>query len=173
MTSRSRLIIAVTVLAGLAVATVVAAGAWFVPRLHRLRQTIDNDRASTVVILQQQSNLDKLGRDLEALKKKQVELDQDVWTFLKEDDFFTTLGTVAGKRRVQMDTPVIADATPTGTLLTRAVTVKLHGNLDSALNAVADFQRLTPLIAIQQLQITVNSKPGEWTVSVEALTIWK
>lgn len=146
---------------------------YVVPNLQRLRAAIDNDRASKIVIVQQQSNLEQLTRDIESIQAKQAELDKSVWTFLTEDSFFTAIEVIAKAQGVTIDAPSIADATPTGTILPRAVTIGIHGSLARALGAVNAIQGLSPMVAIQQLTITDNEEVGDVLVTLEATTLWK
>ncbi len=164
---------------GLMIAVVIAVGAaladtlWLMPQLHRLRQNIDNDRASAALIIQQQSNLDQLGRDLSAIQTKQADLEINFWTFLKEDDFFSMVDATASKRRVIIDAPSIADATPTGAVLPRPVSLKIHGSLADVLPTINDLQSQTPLIAFQQLSLTGDVASGGVTAAIQATTLWK
>lgn len=146
---------------------------YLIPTIHSLRTSIDNDRASIILAQQQQSNLDKLGRDLDSIKEKQVDLEKNIWHFLNEDAFFQTFETLGKKKEVTYDAPNISDATPNGTLLTRTVTIKIQGPLESCLAAIADIQHVTPLIAIRHLTVTGAATDQTVKITIEAVTLWQ
>lgn len=173
MTPRLRTSMTLLVVSILAALSFIAGIGWFIPQLHTLRSRIDNDRASASLIVQQQSNLDKLRQDIDSITEKQKSLDANVWPFLTEDDFYAFFDTLAQGRHVTVDAPGISDATPTGKLLSRSVTVTIRGSLSNVLAAVDDMQRHTPLIAIQQLGLKGTSSADVVRLTVTATTLWK
>ncbi len=168
-----RLLVRIAVISAIALGAIGAGAFWLVPSFHHLRTMIDNDRASAVVIVQQQSNLNQLTKDIESIQAKQVGLEAHVWVFLNEDNFFSAIDTIAKTKAVVIDPPTIADATPTGSILPRAVTLTIHGSLDHGLEAVKAVQAVTPLIAIQQLEVAPDAKPGDTLITLTASSLWK
>lgn len=173
MIGRSRQSISILSFALVLIAIVMVDMLLVIPKLHSLRAEIDNDRASKIVIVQQQSNLDQLTKDIASIQAKQAELDKAVWTFLTEDSFFSSIDTLGKTHNVTIDAPSIADATPTGEILARAVTISIHGSLERALSTVNAVQSITPMIAIQQLTVTGDKESNNVLVKLEATTLWQ
>lgn len=173
MTARARTLIIICTLSILVLAAAAIDTFWIVPKLQHLRVNIDNDRASKAVIIQQQSNVEQLTKDLASIQTQQVELETQLWTFLKEDTFFSTIENLAKAKNVTIDTPAVADATPTGAILPRAVTVIIHGKLERVVTTVTALQSLKPLFAMQQLSIVPDDEPGDVKVTLTVATLWK
>lgn len=163
-------------LIGIGIGTVLVIGGtllWLVPQLRHQRSEIDNDRATISLIQQQLSNLTKLSQDIESIQAKQAVVETNIWSFLKEDTFFTLFEDVAKEHDVIIDTPAIADATPTGALIPRSVTINIRGSLDKVLKVIDDLQGTTPLIALQQSNMRGTDRAGEVRVTLTAATLWR
>lgn len=171
--NRRLLIIALAITGLITAGSVAFSVLWLIPKLHALRVSIDNDRATTALVQQQQSNIDKLSQDLDSITKKQKALENDVWQFLSEDSFFTFIDTVAKHNAITIDTPAIADATPNGTILTRSVTLTLRGGQTKVLSAVSEIQSHTPLIALQRFDLKGGASTDSVTATITAVTLWK
>ncbi len=146
---------------------------WLAPSFQTLRTSIDSDRASRALIIQQQSNITQLTQDLETIQNQQRELETQIWSFSTEDSFFSQFEDLSKTSKVVIDAPIIADATPTGSILTRVVSISIHGRPNGALQAVRAVQSIKPMIAINHLKMAPHSNPGEVTITVDATTLWK
>lgn len=173
MTTRIKLSLLLAVTSLLVVATALLTVFWFVPHLRALRTTIDNDRASISVINQQRSTLAKLRSTLESIKTKQSAVEANLWTFIKEDDFFTFFDGLVKDHHVVIDAPSIADATPSDKVIPRAVTITIRGSLTEVLATIDDLQRAKPLIAIQQIGLHGDDRADSVRVSISATTLWR
>lgn len=173
MTAHSRIYVVLSAISIIILASLAANIIWVIPNLHALRTKIDNDRASMVVIQSQQSNVTQLAADLESIQTKEAELEVNIWTFLEEDEFFTALDNLADITNVVIDPPAIADATPTGEIISRAVTLNIHGELEEVLAVVNAIQSVKPFIAIQKIHLTPGDQTGQVELSLEANTLWK
>lgn len=173
MTGTQRTMISISTLAIILIGLTVYAFLFLLPQLRETRVVIDNDRAATILIEQQRSNLDQLSQDLQAITTKQSELEQSVWSFATEDTFFTYLTSVTAKNKVSLGTPVVADATPTGSILSRAITIPLEGSLSNVLAVVADIQSHNPLIAIGNLEIAPGDTSSTVAATLTGSTLWK
>ncbi len=173
MTHRTAILIRLGIVCGIIVACAVVDFIWIMPQIQVTRTAIDNDRTSTTVITQQQSNLQKLTQDVGTITTKQAELAPYVWLFAKENDFFAFLSAQAKTHQLTMADPAIVDATPTGALITRPVTLTLHGSLANILAAVNDLQSHTPLIAIQNIDFGPGVKTNDVTATIVASTQWQ
>lgn len=173
MTTRRSLLISTSVIGILIFGGVMASILWIVPQLHTLRTNIDNNRASMALAKEQQSNLDKLSRDLDSIKEKQAGLEAQEWKFVNEDLFFQFFETLGKTEDLSVDAPSISEATPDGTVLTRTVSIKLRCPLDTCLAAVSKIQQSVPLIAILRLTVGTSKTIGNVSMAIEATTLWK
>lgn len=173
MSNRARLLWLLVVTLGLAVGQVSFDTLWLIPRLHQLRVTVDNDRASAALITQQQANLLQLRQDLAGIEIKQADLEKNIWTFAAEENFFSTFDGIAKQRQVAIDAAAIADATPSGKILSRLVTLKMHGPPVDVLAAINDTERLQSLVAIQKISLSRGTTAGDMAAAVSAVTLWK
>lgn len=173
MTGAQRSLTTLGVIGLVLVGLTVYAFVWLSPALNSIRVELDNDRASSALIQQQQSNLDQLRRDLQDITDKQKELEKNVWTFQAEDAFFTSLESLAKANRVTLDAPNIADVTPNGTILVRAVDLHFQGSLANVLAAVTAVQHATPLLAIQRVDLTSGPSSGTVDAHVAITSLWK
>jgi hypothetical protein len=173
MTARTRITVILSVLGTLSATSVLATTLWLIPKYHALRITIDNDRASAAVIAQQQSNLNQLAQDVASIKEKQQELETYVWSFAQEDTFFSRIESLGKAGQVTIDPPRVADATPTGTILTRATTITIHGTVAKALAAISPIQQLSPLMTINKVSVATDTQPGQVLITLTGTTVWK
>lgn len=173
MNMRRSLLISTIIVSIFVVGGVIANILWVVPQLHILRTNIDNNRASMALAKEQQSNLDKLSRDLDSIKEKQVALELNEWKFINEEQFFQFFETLGKTKDLTVDAPNISEATPDGTVLTRTVSIKLQGPLDTCLTAVSKIQNSVPLIAISGLTLGTSKTTGTVSLAIEATTLWQ
>lgn len=173
MNTRRSLIIALSVASVIIIGSVIVNIFWIVPQFHILRTSIDNNRASIALAKEQQSNLDKLSRDLDSIKQKQTGLEEQEWKFINEDQFFQFFETLGKTKDLTIDAPNISEATPDGTVLTRTVSIKLQGPLATCLNAVTTIQKSVPLIAILRLTVSAGQTADTVSTNIEATTLWQ
>lgn len=143
------------------------------PKVHQFRKLIDNDRASIIIIQQQQSNLTKLSKDIDTIREQQAELDQHVWSFENEDDFFNLVTQRAADNHLTLTTPTIADATPNGTLLQRAGVLIFTGTTANLLSVITTLQHESRLIIIKKITLTPATTSDTATAKLTFTTLWK
>lgn len=155
-------------------AIIAGLGTWIflfaVPALHTARVEVDNHRATIAAIQDQQSNLDRLRQQTSNIETLDQQLDQEIWSFLKEDSFFQALETIARANNVTLDEPKIKDVTPTGRPLSRPATLGFHGATTNLLRALDALQQTKPLIGIQSVTLVAGSSGS---LSISALTVWQ
>lgn len=173
MTTRAKKLTITSIIGAILIAIIITDIFVIIPTLVHLRTTIDNDRASKIVITQQQSNLAQLTQDLASIQTKQLELEKNIWTFSTEDTYFSTLEQIAKNRSVTIDATAIADATPSDNILPRPVTIIVRGKLDRVLSTVSSIQSVAPIISIQKLLLEPDTTPGDVQVSLTGTTLWK
>jgi len=171
--TRTKQLTITSTIAGLLVAVILADVMYIVPTMKKLRAKIDNDRASTIVVTQQQSNLAQLTQDLASIQTKQVELEKNIWTFSAEDTYFSELDQIAKNKNVTIYATAIADATPNGNLIPRSITLLINGKLERTLAAISAIQSISPIIAIQKLLVEPGTAAGDVRATVTGVTLWK
>jgi septal ring factor EnvC (AmiA/AmiB activator) len=154
-------------------ASILAAIFWLLPVVHTLRKDIDGNRASIEIIRQQRSNLASLSREIETIRQEQAKLEEHIWLFSAEDDFFTAMNVAASANQVTITSPSIADATPTGAILPRSGSVTITGTIANTLNAVTTLQHQERLIVIQKVSITPGASPDTVVSKITFTTLWQ
>lgn len=163
----------ITVISGLLlVSGLVYAQLSIIPAMSQLRQTIDDRRASLIVTQQERSNLETLSKNIENVQAQQAELDKHLWSFQSEEEFFSWWETLATVHHIDIAQPKVAEATPNGKAINRAVTAIMTGEINEILSALDEIQKLHPLVAISQVSVT-NGLPGASIITVEAQTLWQ
>lgn len=142
------------------------------PDLQVRRQAIDNDRTTISLLEQQQSNLTSLRRDLDDLRQQQTTLDENIWVFDKEDEFFRLWNDLAAAHGVTIDQPQAADITPDGTILARPLTVMIHGTFSAVMDTLQDIQRYKPALAINAVTLT-PATASTITATIGIDTLWR
>lgn len=140
------------------------------PKLSTERGEVDNRRVSIAAIQEQQSNVVRLQQQTAAIEELDQKLEQEIWTFTKEDVFFSTITGIAKNNGVTVDDPKIQDVTPTGRPLARPATIIFRGATTGLLKALADVQKTKPLIGIDAINLAPGTV-GALTLNVK--TIWQ
>jgi Tfp pilus assembly protein PilO len=143
---------------------------WQLPQLRALRQKIDANRASLLILQDQQSNLQALKSETDNILRLKTSLDKDIWTFSEEDNFYNRLEVLATTIGLKLDEPNITNATPGSQPLLRAVTITMHGPLDKVYTMLDEIQKISPLIAITETQL---SGGPDYSLTVSGQTVWQ
>lgn len=146
---------------------------WLFPTMHTLRTRIDNNRATIATIQQQQSNLTQLSNDIDRIRSQQTDLEQHVWLFEREDDFYAALDAAVTANHLTSSTPSLADATPTSTLVTRPGLLTLTGTPTNIFAALTELQHQSRLIVIQKLALEPAVTADSVVAKINFTTLWK
>lgn len=164
----------IVILFTIAGVVIIGLAAWIflgaLPQLEAARQAVDNHRASIAAIQDQQSNLARLQQQTSSIQALDEQLNQELWTFAHEENFFSVITAIAKTSGVSADDPKIQDVTPTGRPLRRSATITFRGPTASLLKAVSALQKTKPLIGIES--ITLAPKTAS-TITLNVQTIWQ
>ncbi len=146
------------------VATVVAISNYWVPSMTTARTNIQQNTATVTAIERQQVNIIELARQLTERQAEQGELDQHLWAFSNEDDFFERWDTFGQPTSTTIDIDSVADIVPSSTPVQREAVLVMTGSLPNVLATIAKLPTITPLVTLQQLQLS----PGQTAATVSA-----
>ncbi len=167
---RQRILTTFALFSFLVLATFAFLYLWMFPRLHELRQELDNQRATFAALEEQQSNLQALKQEADQIDTYTKMLDAEVWSFTKEDAFYDQLSRIVAAHDCSMDDPIVSDAIPGSKVLSRSVTLSVRGSTTNVQLVIADLQKLQPVFAIQTLSLSGDTTS---VLKITATTLWQ
>jgi len=154
------------VLGGLAVGLF----AQVMPALHMARDMVDVKRARITVLQEQRTNLLALKAQEDAIVKAQAAVDNETWSFLTEDEFYSRVRDLYRQAGVRGDEPRLADATPGNQPIVRNGTLDLTGTRDAILQAIRLLRAMQPVIGITEIEYRDSASVS---VAISITTLWQ
>lgn len=172
VTPRQQFILVLSILMGVLIAGLCYLWLLRLPQIRNLRTIVDNGRANLIIARNQQTNLIQLQKDIATRRQDQSKLEDEMWSFMSEDNFFLPWNGIAQRWSVKIDDPVIADAVPSDQTVSRAVTINITGAMGDVQSAISAVQALKPLVSISRVIIKPATFPAV-TATLSGMTLWK
>lgn len=144
-----------------------------IPGLQSIRDSIDQARLTEQLLSDQKQNIQTLKVQLGKIEDEQDSLAKEIWKFENEEEFFAQWDQFASAHGISVELPNVADVIPGNNPVIRSLEIQLVGSSTNVFKAIADLQKLQPLLAIQGLAMQPGVSTNEVDVLLTIDTIWQ
>lgn len=156
----------------LVIGTVYAISSYWTPKLKADGLMLAQNKAAITAIQRQQQNLATAARQLSERGNDQTLLNQDLWAFSRENDFYEQWDPLAASTDTKITLDAISNATPGEVPIRREATITIIGQLTNAWRAIQDLQNMKPIVVVQNFQFTPGTKAETVVARVIIATLW-